>query len=38
MAKMGAPKKYNKKYNEQARKLCLMGDTDAELQTSLKYQ
>ena len=30
-SKMGAPKKYNKKYNEQARKLCLMGYTDAEL-------
>lgn len=30
-SKMGAPKKYNKKYNEQARKLCLMGYTDVEL-------
>ena len=30
-SKIGAPKKYNKKYNEQARKLCLMGYTDTEL-------
>lgn len=27
----GAPTKYNKKYNEQARKLCLLGYTDKQL-------
>jgi len=29
--KSGAPTKYDEKYNEQARKLCLMGYTDAQL-------
>lgn len=29
--KGGAPTKYNKKYNEQARKLCLLGYTDKQL-------
>lgn len=29
--KGGAPSKYRKKYNEQARKLCLMGYTDKQL-------
>ena len=29
--KGGAPTKYNQKYNEQARKLCLLGYTDKQL-------
>ena len=29
--KGGAPSKYNQKYNEQARKLCLLGSTDESL-------
>lgn len=29
--KGGAPSKYNAKYNEQARKLCLLGSTDESL-------
>jgi len=29
--KLGAPTKYQEKYNDQARKLCLMGYTDPEL-------
>lgn len=29
--KRGAPSKYDKKYNEQARKLCLLGYTDKQL-------
>ena len=31
MAKPGQPTKYDAKYNEQARKLCLMGYTDKQL-------
>lgn len=31
MAKAGRPTRYKKEYNEQARKLCLLGATDREL-------